>query len=107
MPDEDGNPGRQISLNVSESVHQNAQRFFESGRKQKDKSSGAVQALEDTKLELSRARKKQKKREASGQIARVKRAKRLWFENHKWTMLPSGHLMIGGRDAKGNDSVVK
>ena len=107
LPDEDGNPGRQITLNLDESVHQNAQRYFEAGRKQKDKSAGAISALEDTKLQLSRARKKQAKREASGQVARVKRAKRLWFENHKWTMLPSGHLMIGGRDAKGNDAIVK
>jgi predicted ribosome quality control (RQC) complex YloA/Tae2 family protein len=107
LPDEDGQPGKQVSLNIDETVHQNAQRFFESGRKQKDKSAGAIQALEDTRLELSRAKKKQAKKEASGQIARVKRAKRLWFENHKWTMLPSGHLMVGGRDAKGNDSVVK
>lgn len=107
MPDEEGKPGSQVTLNLNETVHQNAQRFFQSGRKQKDKSAGAIQALEDTRLELSRARKKQAKREASGQIARVKRAKRLWFENHKWTMLPSGHLMVGGRDAKGNDSVVK
>ena len=107
LPDEDGNPSRQITLNLDESVHQNAQRYFEAGRKQKDKSAGAISALEDTKLQLSRARKKQAKREASGQVARVKRAKRLWFENHKWTMLPSGHLMIGGRDAKGNDAIVK
>ena len=107
LPDEDGNPSRQITLNLDESVHQNAQRYFEAGRKQKDKSAGAISALEDTKLQLLRARKKQAKREASGQVARVKRAKRLWFENHKWTMLPSGHLMIGGRDAKGNDAIVK
>ena len=107
LPDEEGNPGKQVSLNLDETVHQNAQRFFESGRKQKDKSAGAIQALKDTKLELARAQKKHAKREASGQIARVKRSKRLWFENHKWSMLPSGHLMVGGRDAKGNDSVVK
>ena len=107
LPDEEGKPSKQITLHLGETVHQNAQRYFETGRKQKDKSSGAVQALEDTRLELSRAQKKQTKREASGQISRIKRAKRLWFENHKWTMLPSGHLMVGGRDAKGNDSVVK
>ena len=85
---------------MDETVHQNAQRYFEAGRKQKDKSAGAIQALEDTKTELARAKKKQAKREASGQVARVKSAKRLWYENQKWTMLPSGHLMIGGRDAK-------
>ena len=107
LPDEEGNPGKQVSLNIDETVHQNAQRYFQAGRKQKDKSAGAIQALEDTKLELERAKKKQAKREASGQVAKVRRAKRLWFENHKWTMLPSGHLMVGGKDAKGNDSIVK
>lgn len=107
LPDDEGDPGKQISLNIDETVHQNAQRYFQAGRKQKDKSAGAIQALEDTKLELERAKKKQAKREASGQIAKVKRAKRLWFENHKWTMLPTGHLMVGGKDAKGNDSIVK
>ena len=107
LPNEDGKPDKQVTLYLDDSVHQNAQRYFQAGRKQKDKSSGAIKALEDTKLELERARKKQAKREASGQVAKVKRAKRLWFENHKWTMLPSGHLMVGGKDAKGNDSIVK
>ena len=107
LPDDDGNPGKQVSLNIDETVHQNAQRYFQAGRKQKDKSAGAIQALEDTRLELERAKKKQAKREASGQVAKVRRAKRLWFENHKWTMLPTGHLMVGGKDAKGNDSIVK
>ena len=107
LPNEDGTIGTQVTLYVDDSVHQNAQRYFEKGRKQKDKSSGAIQALEDTKIELGRARKKEAKREASGQVAKVKRAKRLWFENHRWTMLPGGHLMVGGRDAKGNDSIVK
>ena len=107
LPDDEGKPGKQVTLNIDETVHQNAQRYFQAGRKQKDKSAGAIQALEDTRLELERAKKKQAKREASGQVAKVRRAKRLWFENHKWTMLPTGHLMVGGRDAKGNDSIVK
>lgn len=107
LPDESGSPKVQVTLYMDDSVHQNAQRYFDAGRKQKDKSAGAIQALDDTKKTLSGARKKEAKREASGQVARVKRAKRLWFENHRWTMLPGGHLMIGGRDAKGNDGIVK
>ena len=71
LPDDEGNPGKQVSLNIDETVHQNAQRYFQAGRKQKDKSAGAIQALEDTKLELERA-KKQAKKEASGQVAKVR-----------------------------------
>ena len=59
--DEEGKPGKQATLYLDETVHQNAQRYFQAGRKQKDKSAGAIQALEDTKLELERAKKKQAK----------------------------------------------
>ena len=31
----------------------------------------------------------------------------MWFEQHRWAMIPGGHLLIGGKDAKGNDTVVK
>ena len=108
LPNEDGEPGKQeVTLHLDESVHQNAQRLFTAARKQKDKSSGAVAALETTRTELERAKKKEAKQQASGQVVRVKRSKRLWFEHHRWTMLPNGRLMVGGRDAKGNDAIVK
>ena len=108
LPDEDGQPnGPQATLSLDETVHQNAQRHFEAARKQKDKTSGAVQALEDTVLHLQRAVKKEAKQQASGKLNKVKRSKRLWFENHRWSMLTGGHLLVGGRDAKGNDSIVK
>jgi predicted ribosome quality control (RQC) complex YloA/Tae2 family protein len=108
IPDENGEPkGPQAMLSIDESVHQNAQRFFESARKQKDKTKGAVDALEDTLLQLQRAQKKEAKQQASGKLNKIKRSKRLWFENHRWSMISGGHLLVGGKDAKGNDAIVK
>jgi len=108
LPNEEGHPsGPQTTLNLNESVHQNAQRHFESARKQKDKTKGAVEALENTKIELKRATKKEKKAEESGKLGKIKRSKRLWFENHRWSMTAGGHLLVGGKDAKGNDAIVK
>lgn len=108
LPDQQGQPnGPQATLSLDETVHQNAQRHFEAARKQKDKTSGAVQALEDTVIQLQRAMKKEAKQQASGKLSKVKRSKRLWFENHRWSMLSGGHLLIGGKDAKGNDAIVK
>ena len=108
LPGDDGKPnGPQATLSLDETVHQNAQRHFEAARKQKDKTSGAVQALEETMLQLQRAKKKEAKQHASGKLNKVKRSKRLWFENHRWSMLTGGHLLVGGKDAKGNDAVVK
>ena len=108
LPDDNNKPsGPQVVLELDASVHQNAQRYFESARKQKNKTSGAVQALEETERKLKRARKNEAKQKASGKLNRLKRSKRMWFEQHRWGMVSGGHLIVGGKDAKGNDTVVK
>ena len=56
---------------------------------------------------LKTAQKKETKAEATGKLNRIKRSKRFWFETHRWSMISGGHLLVGGKDAKGNDSVVK
>jgi len=107
LPDDDGQPGQAFTLHLDDSVYQNAQRYFEAARKQKDKTAGATAALEDTKVAFKRAQKKEAKQKASGRMQTVRRSKRLWFEQHRWSMISGGHLLVGGRDAKGNDSIVK
>jgi predicted ribosome quality control (RQC) complex YloA/Tae2 family protein len=108
LPDDNGEAaGSQATLSIDETVHQNAQRYFESARKQKDKTTGAVEALEETMLQLQRAQKKEAKQQATGKLNKIKRSKRLWFEHHRWSMISGGHLLVGGKDAKGNDAVVK
>ena len=108
LPDEDGHPnGPQATLSLDETVHQNAQRHFASARKQKNKNKGAVDALKETVTRLKTAQKKETKAEATGKLNRIKRSKRFWFETHRWSMISGGHLLVGGKDAKGNDSVVK
>ena len=107
LPDENGEPGQTFTMHLDDSVHQNAQRYFESARKQKDKTSGATTALADTQVAFKRAQKKEAKQKATGRMQTVRRSKRLWFEQHRWSMISGGHLLVGGRDAKGNDSIVK
>ncbi len=99
--------GPQATLKLDETVYQNAQNYFEIARKQKAKTKGAVSALEDTNLQLKRAKKKEIKAKESGRLSKLKRSKRLWFENHRWSMTLGGNLLVGGKDAKGNDAIVK
>jgi hypothetical protein len=33
--------------------------------------------------------------------------KHFWFESYKWFLTSGGHLVVGGRDVKSNDQVVK
>ena len=107
LPDEDGEPGASITLEISKTVHQNAQRYFEEGRSQKSKAKGAQAALAGTEEAREKAEKRAAKDAAAGRLRARQRSKRFWFEKHRWAMLSGGHLLIGGRDAKGNDVVVR
>ena len=107
LPDEDGEPGASITLEVSKTVHQNAQRYFEEGRSQKSKAKGAQAALAGTEEAREKAEKRAAKDAAAGRLKARQRSKRFWFEKHRWAMLSDGHLLVGGRDAKGNDVVVR
>ena len=100
LPDEDGEPGASITLEVSNTVHQNAQRYFEEARSQKNKAKGAETALASTEKSRERAEKQAAKDAAAGRLRAKKRSKRFWFERHRWAILSGGHLLIGGRDAK-------
>jgi len=107
LPDEDDEPGASITLEISKTVHQNAQRYFEEARVQKNKAKGAQAALTGTEEALEKAEKRVAKDAAAGRLRARQRSKRFWFEKHRWAMLSGGHLLIGGRDAKGNDIVVR
>ena len=107
LPGDDGTPDQRVTLHIDETVHQNAQRHFQAARTQKDKSKGAEAALDRTRGERKRDEKRAAKAEAAGRVRAVKRSKRFWFERHRWALLSGGHLIVGGRDAKGNDAVVR
>ena len=107
LPDEEGEPGASITLEVSKTVHQNAQRYFEEASTQKSKAKGAKAALAGTKQAREKAEKRAAKDAVAGRLRSRQRSKRFWFEKHRWAMLSGGHLLIGGKDAKGNDIVVR
>ena len=107
LPDEVGEPGPTVELHLDETVHQNAQRYFAKGRKDKQRAEGAKSALAETQKRQKKVDKKRAKDEAAGRVSVTKRTKKFWFERNRWTMLSSGQLFVGGRDAKGNDQLVK
>ena len=107
LPDEEGGPGTSVTLEVDKTVHQNAQRYFEIGRSQKEKAAGAEVALAKTLEIQSREEKRAAKDASGGRLRSIKRSRKFWFEKHRWAILSDGRMFIGGRDAKGNDSIVK
>lgn len=107
LPDEDAEPGASVTLAVEKTVHQNAQTYFEQARTLKDKAKGARAALERTEAQAAKEQAKRAKDAAAGRVRLAKRSKRFWFEKHRWGILSDGRLIVGGRDAKGNDTVVR
>ena len=107
LPDEEGEPGASVTLYADKTVHQNAQRYFQDARTLKDKSKGAKKALEDTESTKLKQEKRRKKDVAAGRVRGIQRSKKFWFEKYRWAILDGGHIIVGGRDAKGNDTIVR
>ena len=108
LPDEKGEISDiLVDISISESVHQNAQRYYKKARKIKEKYEGAKSAIMETEAILSREIKKKEKSDAKGKVVSVKRQKKLWFEKYKWTIVENMRFLIGGKDAKSNDTLVK
>ncbi|MCH2646284.1 MAG: NFACT RNA binding domain-containing protein, partial [Candidatus Thalassarchaeum sp.] len=71
------------------------------------KAKGARLALEKTENQVAKDAAKREKEAAAGRVRIGKRSKRFWFEKHRWGILSDGRMIVGGRDAKGNDTVVR
>ena len=107
LPDEQGEPAASVTLYADKTVHQNAQRYFQDARTLKDKSKGARKALENTEDAKSKQEKRRRKDVAAGRVRGIQRSKKFWFEKYRWAILEGGHIIVGGRDARGNDTIVR
>ena len=103
----EGAPAIDVEVDLYKSVQDNANDHFEAAKKAVSRQQGATKALEDAKKRLVDL-------ESQGLDAfgaapkKVDRTSRhFWFETYRWTLLPSGLLAVGGRNAAQNDQVVK
>ncbi len=94
-----------IKLDIRKNVMQNANNYYELSKHSKEKLHGAQKALNITKGQLAKLdvkAKSQKKQEPKRRIM-----KHFWFEKYHWFITTEGNIVVGGRDAKSNDQVVK
>jgi predicted ribosome quality control (RQC) complex YloA/Tae2 family protein len=97
-----------LNIDPKLTIPENAENYYEKAKKAKRKTKGAEIAIENTKKQLEDI--KAKKDVAMENIAvpkkRVKKNLK-WYEKLRWFVSSDGHLVIGGRDANSNESVVK
>ncbi|MFQ5887224.1 MAG: ribosome rescue protein RqcH [Candidatus Hydrothermarchaeales archaeon] len=101
--------GLEFKLDLGKNAGQNADFYYTSGKKAKEKITGTRIAIEKTKEEI---RKIEEKGREAIEVEEKKPKKRVvkkleWYEKFRWFYSSDGFLVIGGRDASSNEIVVK
>lgn len=90
-----------IEIDFEKNLEENASSYFEKSKAAKKKLIGLKKAMIDLEKKASKV-----KETPQAKPLAVKR-KRQWFEAFHWFNSSQGFLVIGGRDAKSNETVVK
>jgi predicted ribosome quality control (RQC) complex YloA/Tae2 family protein len=96
--------GERIAIDIRLSAAENASRFYESAKKAQAKKKGAQSALQDVLRKLSEL--KTEITPSKEEVLREKRVKK-WYESFRWFISSDGFLIIGGRDSRTNEIIVK
>ncbi|MCL2157202.1 MAG: NFACT family protein [Methanobrevibacter sp.] len=100
--------GEKIAIDSKIPIPENAQTFYEKGKKAKRKISGANIAIEKTKKRLEEMEEKKEIAMENIMVPQKRVKKELkWFEKLRWFLTSDGNLVVGGRDANTNEMVVK
>ncbi len=86
-------------------VDENARHFYEKKKTLLDRMKKVERALEESRRELKRvqsAGKREKEVRPS-----YKPSKKFWFDAYRWSLSRNGFLILGGRDARSNEKLVK
>ncbi len=89
------------------SVSQNAEKAYDENKKLRNKLAGTQKSINNTLEEFEQLKKRQKTIEKESEKRAVKNKKIFWFERYRWFISSDTNLVIGGRDAKTNDKIVK
>jgi len=90
-----------VEIDFGKSLEENASSYFEKSKLAKKKLLGLKKAMIDMEKKIASVKETPKAK------ALVQKRKRQWFEAFHWFKTSQGLLVIGGRDAKSNESVVK
>ncbi|MHB8584445.1 MAG: ribosome rescue protein RqcH [Thermoplasmatota archaeon] len=108
LPSEDGTVLR-IPVDIRKSIQENAAAAYDRVKKLREKRAGAGAALAATKAALAASERTQRTlaHELAEEKAKAEPTRRFGFEAFRWFLTSDGSLVLGGRDAGGNERVVK
>jgi predicted ribosome quality control (RQC) complex YloA/Tae2 family protein len=98
----------EVKINYKKSVAENAENAYKENKKMKSKLKGAEKSIIKTKKQIADAKNKEKELQIKKEKEeKTTKQKSYWFEKYRWFISSDGNLIIGGKDAKTNDLVVK
>jgi predicted ribosome quality control (RQC) complex YloA/Tae2 family protein len=107
-----------FSLTLRKSLFDNANEYYERGKRAKEKAAGALSALDDSKKKLGKIERQLsaaeelrslKPAEVMEALAKrkVERESKEWFEKFRWFNSSDGFLVVAGKDTVSNEVLVK
>ncbi len=98
--------GSSVELEVDGTVESSSRRYYEAAKKARKKLEGVLTALSETRKALDSEETKGVQK-SDDRRKRHEPTKRFWFERYRWFISTEGAIVLGGKDAKSNDLLVK
>ena len=97
-----------VRVDLRKSVQENADDYYETSKKMRDKQKGATEALARTQAKMKELEERGLEivQQLEERAQRLPATKRFWFENYRWFVTSDGHVVVAGRDARTNEKVV-
>jgi predicted ribosome quality control (RQC) complex YloA/Tae2 family protein len=107
-----------FSFNLRDSLFDNANRYYEHGKRAKEKSQGALSALQDSKRKLAKIERELAEAEELKSLKpaemmealskrKVARENKEWFEKFRWFTSSDSFLVVAGKDTVSNEVLIK
>ncbi|MDG6218680.1 MAG: ribosome rescue protein RqcH [Candidatus Thermoplasmatota archaeon] len=109
LPDEHQQP-TPILIDYRKNTAENAERLYEKSKKMMRKKQGAINALKQTEQKINELEKQHEKhvdQEKKQVQHKQSLQKQFWFEQYRWCIASNGNIILGGKDAKTNDQLIK
>ncbi len=90
-----------VEIDLEKSLEGNASAYFEKSKRAKRKLQGLRKAIVEMEERLGQVKEKPKRKQLA------KKRKRQWFQAFHWFKTSQGFLVIGGKDARSNETAVK
>ncbi|MDK2986866.1 ribosome rescue protein RqcH [Methanothermococcus thermolithotrophicus] len=102
---------KNVSLDIRKNAFENADVYYSKSKKFKNKIKGVKIAITLSEEKLNKLKKKEETemetlKEKEESIKKKERKQRKWYEKFKWTVI-NGYLVIAGKDATTNETLVK